>query len=125
MNLTAVLDHSALTALYQADPFFTGLYIEASRGTGRVLVPSVAALAAERQTPGTGRHATGLRFAESVAFTAAHAADAMAWPDVEWPVAHTAAIAWEAVRHGEPVTVLSLVPNLYTGTGIIPLDPTA
>ncbi|MFJ8663531.1 PIN domain-containing protein [Streptomyces sp. NPDC093795] len=125
MNLTAVLDHSALTALYQADPFFTGLYIEASRGTGRILVPSLAALAAERQVPGAGQHATRLRFFESVAFTAGHAVDAMAWPDAEWPVAHAAAIAWKTAREGEPVTVLSLVPDLYTATGIVPLDPTA
>ncbi|MER7539527.1 hypothetical protein ABTX77_32790 [Streptomyces sp. NPDC097704] len=124
MNLTAVLDHSALTALYRADPFFTGLYIEASRGTGRILVPSLAALAAERQAPGAGKHATGLRFSESVAFTAGHAVDAMAWPDAEWPVAHAAAIAWNAAREGEPVTVLSLVPDLYATTGIVPLDPT-
>ncbi|GGU12269.1 hypothetical protein [Streptomyces lateritius] len=125
MNLTAVLDHSALTALYQADPFFTGLYIEASRGTGRILVPSLAALAAERQVAGAGKHATRLRFSESVAFTAGHAVEAMAWSDVEWPVAHAAAIAWEAAREGESVTVLSLVPDLYTTTGIEPLDPTA
>ncbi|MEU9706178.1 hypothetical protein [Streptomyces sp. NPDC047981] len=124
MNLTAVLDHSALTALYQADPFFTGLYIEASRGTGRILVPSLAALAAERQVPKAGRHAVGLRFAENVSFTSVHAVEAMAWTDVEWPVAHAAAIAWEAAREGEPVTVLSLVPDLYSATGIVPLDPT-
>ncbi|MFE7113378.1 hypothetical protein ACFU98_44965 [Streptomyces sp. NPDC057575] len=48
MNLTVVLDHTALAALYRADPFFTGLYIEASRGTGRVIVPSLSVLAAER-----------------------------------------------------------------------------
>ncbi|MCD9904706.1 hypothetical protein LUR56_40565 [Streptomyces sp. MT29] len=47
------------------------------------------------------------------------------WPDAEWPVAHAAAIAWSATREGEPVTVLSLVPDLYTATGIVPLDPTA
>ncbi|MER7540061.1 hypothetical protein ABTX77_35575 [Streptomyces sp. NPDC097704] len=125
MNLTAVVDHSALIALYKADPFFTGLYIEASRGTGRILVPSLAALAAERRVPGAGRHATRLRFSESVAFTGEHATEAMAWPDVEWPVAHAAAIAWKVAREGEPVTVLSLLPGLYTPTGIVPLDPTA
>ncbi|WP_236242724.1 hypothetical protein [Streptomyces sp. CC228A] len=113
-----------MAALYQADPFFTGLYIEASRGTGRILVPSLAAIAAERQVPGAGKHATRLRFSESVAFTAAHADDAMAWPDTVWPVAHAAAIAWKAAREGEPVTVLSLVPDLYAATGIAPLDPT-
>jgi hypothetical protein len=48
VNLTAVLDHTALAALYRANPFFTSLYVEASRGTGRVLVPSLPVLAAER-----------------------------------------------------------------------------
>ncbi|MET7979930.1 hypothetical protein ABZW44_44525 [Streptomyces mirabilis] len=52
-----------------------------------------------------------------------HARDAMAWPSVEWPVAHTAAIAWQAVKTGEPVTVLSLEPQLYAGTGVPPLNP--
>ncbi|MFJ6076269.1 PIN domain-containing protein [Streptomyces sp. NPDC093065] len=124
MNLTAVLDHTALAALYRADPFFTGLYIEASRGTGRVIIPSLAVVGAERETAGAGRHAASLRFAESVPFSAAHAADAMGWPGVDWPVAHAAAIAWNAVKAGEPLTVLSLAPDLYTGTGITPLNPT-
>lgn len=124
MNLTAVLDHTALAALYRADPFFTGLYIEASRGTGRVLIPSLSVLAAERQVAGTGKHAVSLRFAESVSFSTAHAVDAMGWPNVEWPVAHAAAIAWQAAKEGEPLTVLSLEPELYAGTGITPLNPT-
>ncbi|MEU1534136.1 PIN domain-containing protein [Streptomyces fagopyri] len=124
MNLTAILDHTALTALYRADPFFTGLYIEASRGTGRVLIPSLSVLAAERRLAGAGRHAASLRFAESVPFTGQHAQDAMDWGTVELPVAHAAAIAWLAVKAGEPLTVLSLEPELYTGTGITPLNPT-
>jgi hypothetical protein len=123
MNLTAVLDHTALTALYRADPFFTGLYIEASRGTGRVLFPSLSVLAAERQVAGAGKHAASLRFAENVSFSTAHAVDAMGWPSVEWPVAHAAAIAWQAAKEGEPLTVLSLEPELYAGTGITPLNP--
>lgn len=123
MSLTAVLDHTALIALYRADHFFTGLYIEASRGTGRVLVPSLSIVAAERQTPGSGTHAASLRFAEQVPFTSKHALDAMAWPDAEWPVAHPAAIAWQGAKAGDPVTVLSLDPQLYAGTGIIPLNP--
>ncbi|MGX1025482.1 hypothetical protein RKD37_000079 [Streptomyces ambofaciens] len=123
MNLTAVLDHTALAALYQADPFFTGLYIEASRGTGRVIIPSLAVVAAERGTPGAGRHAASLRFAESVPFTAEHAVDTMGWPDTAWPVAHAAAIAWHAIKAGEPLTVLSFRPELYARTGITPLNP--
>ncbi|MEU7304875.1 hypothetical protein ABZ623_32380, partial [Streptomyces sp. NPDC007206] len=62
MNLTAVLDHTALAALFRADPFFTGLYIEASPGTGRVIIPSLSLLAAERQVAGAGKHAASLRF---------------------------------------------------------------
>ncbi len=111
MNVTAVLDHTALAALYRADHFFTGLYIEASRGTGRVVVPSLSMVAAERQVAGAGKHAASLRFAENVPFTAAHAVDAMDWTNVDWPVAHAAAIAWQAVRQGEPLTVLSLEPS--------------
>ncbi|MFF1651195.1 hypothetical protein [Streptomyces sp. NPDC058240] len=120
MNLTVVLDHTALTALYRADPFFTGLHIEASRGSGRVIIPSLSVLAAERQVTGAGWRAASLRFAESVPFTAAHAVD---WRAVHWPVAHAAAIAWHAVKAGEPLTVLSLEPELYAGTGITPLNP--
>jgi hypothetical protein len=48
----------------------------------------------------------------------------MAWPNAEWPVAHAAAIAWQAIKMGEPATVLSLAPELYAGTGITPLDCT-
>ncbi len=124
MSLTAVLDHTALAALYRADPFFTGLYIEASRGTGRILIPSLSVLAAERQVAGAGRHAAALRFAEGVPFSTSHALDALDWPGVDWPVAHPAAVAWQSVKAGEPVTVLSLEPELYAGTGITPLKPT-
>ncbi|GGP00741.1 PIN domain-containing protein [Wenjunlia tyrosinilytica] len=124
MNLTAVLDHTALAALYRADPFFTGLHIEASRGTGRVLIPSLSVVAAERRGAGAGRHAASLRFAEGVPFSTGHAVDAMDWPGVDWPAAHAAAIAWQAVKAGEPLTVLSLEPELYAGTGITPLKPT-
>ncbi|MEU6708998.1 PIN domain-containing protein [Streptomyces wuyuanensis] len=124
MNLTAVLDHTALIALYRADPFFTGLYIGASRGTGRVLVPSLSVLAAERQVAGAGKHAASLRFTENVPFSTAHAVDAMDRRNVDWPVAHAVAIAWQAVKAGEPLTVLSLEPELYAGTGITPLNPT-
>ncbi|MFF8946014.1 PIN domain-containing protein [Streptomyces sp. NPDC014864] len=124
MNLTAILDHTALSALYEADAFFTGLYIEASRGTGRLLIPSLSVLAAERRTPGAGMHAAALRFAESIPFTTDHARDAMAWPSAQWPAVHPAAIAWQAAKSGEPLTVLSTEPELYTGTGITPLNPT-
>ncbi|MER7578153.1 PIN domain-containing protein [Streptomyces sp. NPDC126514] len=124
MNLTAVLDHTALAALYRADPFFTGLYIEASRGTGRVIIPSLSILAAERKVAGAGKHAASLRFAENFPFTAVHSVDAMDWTNVDWPVVHAAAIAWQAIKAGEPLTVLSLEPELYVGTGITPLNPT-
>ncbi len=120
MSLTAVLDH---TALYRVDPFLTGLYIEASRGTGRALIPSLSILAVERRSPGAGTHAASLRFAENIPFTSVHALEVTAWPNAEWPVAHVAAIAWGAAKVGEPVTVLSLAPELYVGTGITPLGP--
>ncbi|MFE9628760.1 hypothetical protein [Streptomyces sp. NPDC006527] len=113
-----------MAALFRADPFFTGLYIEASRGTGRVIIPSLSMLAAERQVAGAGKHAAALRFAENVPFTTSHAVDAMDWSNVDWSVAHAAAIAWQAVKAGEPLTVLSLEPALYAGTGITPLNPT-
>ena len=62
-----------MAALYRADPFFAGLYIEASRGTGRVIILSLSMLAAEWQVAGAGRNAASLRFAENALFTAAHA----------------------------------------------------
>ncbi|MEU6895545.1 hypothetical protein ABZ934_27995 [Streptomyces sp. NPDC046557] len=123
MSLTAVFDHTALVALYRADPFFTGLYIESSRGTGRVLIPALSVLAAERAAAGAGAHAARLRFAEAVPFTAEHALDAESWPTTEWQVTHPAAIAWQAAKTGEPVTVLSLTPEAYEGTGVYPLNP--
>ncbi|MEU7103088.1 hypothetical protein AB0A66_32805 [Streptomyces longwoodensis] len=124
MNPTAVLDHTALAALCRANPFFTGLYIEASRGTGRVIIPSPSLLAAERLVAGTGKHATSLRFAEHIPFTAAHSVNTMDWGNADWPVAHAAAIAWHAIKAGKPLTVLSLEPELYAGTRITPLNPT-
>ncbi|MFE4336950.1 hypothetical protein ACFRQM_48845 [Streptomyces sp. NPDC056831] len=67
---------------------------------------------AERQVTGAGKHAASLRFAESVPFTAAHAVDAMDWRAVDWPVAHAAAIAWDAVKAGELNLSCMRVPAL-------------
>ncbi|MFD9235695.1 hypothetical protein ACFWB3_10485 [[Kitasatospora] papulosa] len=47
----------------------------------------------------------------------------MDWKDVDWPFAHAAAIAWHAAKAGEPLTLLSLEPEPYAGTDIIPLIP--
>lgn len=82
MNLTAVLDHTALAALYRADSFFTGLYIEASRGTGRVLIPSLSVLAAERQVAGAGKHAASLRSRR--AFRSPRRTRWMRWTGLTW-----------------------------------------
>ncbi|MBW8705610.1 hypothetical protein MBT84_38990 [Streptomyces sp. MBT84] len=70
-----------------------------------------------------GGRAASLRFAEQVPFTSLCALEAMAWPNTEWPVAHCAATARQAAKAGDPVTVLSLDPRLYAGTGIIPRNP--
>ncbi|MFI5987928.1 hypothetical protein ACIBEA_44665 [Streptomyces sp. NPDC051555] len=51
MNLAAVFDHTALAALYRADEFFTGLYIESSRGGGRVLIPALSVCGRLRNSP--------------------------------------------------------------------------
>jgi hypothetical protein len=48
--------------------------------------------------------------------------DVMDWKNVGWPVAHAAAIAWQAVKAGETLTVLSLEPELYAGTGMTSLN---
>jgi hypothetical protein len=50
-------------------------------------------LAAERQLAGAGKHAASVRFAKNVPFTAAYVVDAMGWRNVDWLVAHAAAIA--------------------------------
>lgn len=90
----------------------------------RGAMPLLSVPAAERQVAGAGRHAASLRFAENVPFTVAYVVDAMDRRHVDWPVAHAAAIPWQAVKAGEPLTVLSQEPELYAGTGITPLNPT-
>ncbi|MGW0754934.1 PIN domain-containing protein [Streptomyces sp. NPDC002814] len=120
---TVVLDHTCLVALHDGDEFFTGLYIEASHQRGRILVPSLCILAADRLRPGCGTYAASLRFTEEVPFTAGHAVEAMSWPRVEPGVAHAAAVAWQMAAAGEPVTVLSLRPEEYPFTSIQVLNP--
>ncbi|WP_251055418.1 hypothetical protein [Streptomyces sp. ISL-66] len=63
--------------------------------------------AAECATPGAGVHAARLGFAETGPFTGAHALDASSRPATDWAVTHPAAMAWQAAKAGEPVTVLS------------------
>ena len=48
----------------------------------------------------------------------------MDWKNVDWLLAHAAAVAWQAAKAGEALIVLSLGPELYAGTGITPLNPT-
>jgi hypothetical protein len=80
-------------------------------------------LAVERQVAGADQHAATPRFAENIPFTAAHAVETMDWKNVGRPVAHAAAIAWQALKAGEPLTVLSLEPGLHASTGTTPLNP--
>lgn len=120
---TAVLDHTALVALYDADEFFTGLYIEASHQRGHIVLPAACVWAAEVARPGAGAHASQLRHVEHLPLTTEHALQAAAWPRTHLAAAHPAAIAWEAGLAGTPVTVLSLQPEMYADTGITPLDP--
>ncbi|MGQ5656501.1 hypothetical protein [Streptomyces lannensis] len=83
----------------------------------------IPALAAARHLAGSGTHAASLRFAEQVPFTSIHVLEAMAWPNIEWPAAYCAAIARQAAKAGDPVTVLFLDRRLYAGTGVIALNP--
>ncbi|WP_425824873.1 PIN domain-containing protein [Streptomyces fractus] len=119
----AALDHTALIALYDADEFFTGLYIEASHQRGRIVIPAASVWAAELARAGAGTHAARLHHVEHRPFTTDHAVQAVAWPRTEIAAAHPAAIAWEAGLAGTPLTVLSLQPHLYASTGIMPLNP--
>jgi len=120
---TIVLDHSCLTALHEGDPFLTGLYVEASHQRGRILVPTLCILEADRLKPGCGAYAAGLRYVEAVPFTTAHALEALSWPRAEPAVTHTAAVAWCMAVAGEPVTVLSLRADAYGFAGVHALDP--
>ncbi|MEU9173977.1 hypothetical protein AB0D34_40485 [Streptomyces sp. NPDC048420] len=120
---TVVLDHTSLVALYEGDPFFTGLYVEASHQRGHILVPSLCVLASDRLKPGCGQYAAGLRYAQSVPFTTAHAVEVLSWPRAEPAVAHAAAVAWQMATAGEPVTVLSLRDEAYRFTGVQALNP--
>jgi hypothetical protein len=120
---TVVLDHTCLVALHEGDAFLTGLYIEASHQRGRILVPSLCVLVADRLKAGCGAYAAGLRYAEGVPFTTAHAVEVVSWPHAEPAVAHAAAIAWQMAMAGEPVTVLSLRDEAYRFTSVHALNP--
>ncbi|MHC5906129.1 PIN domain-containing protein [Streptomyces sp. S6] len=120
---TIVLDQTCLIALHEGDPFFTGLYVEASHQRGRILVPTLCILEADRLKPGCGTYAAGLRYTEHVAFTTAHALEALAWSRAEPAVAHAASVAWCMAVAGEPVTVLSLRADAYRFTSVHALDP--
>jgi hypothetical protein len=120
---TVVLDQTCLVALYEGDPFFVGLYVEASHQRGRILVPSLCVLAADRLKSGCGPYAAGLRYVDGIPFTTAHAVEAVSWPRADLAVAHVAAVAWQMATAGEPVTVLSLRDEAYQLTGIHALNP--
>lgn len=47
------------------------------------------------------------------------AVDITDWLSVDWPVAHTAATAWQVVKGLQPLTALSLEPELYAATGMV------
>ncbi|MFE0107104.1 hypothetical protein [Streptomyces sp. NPDC059009] len=120
---TAVLDHTCLTALHGADSFFIGLYIEASRGGGSIVIPALSAVVAEQAKQGVGSHALALRHTSVADFTGVHAQDAGKWARADWRILHPAALAVAAQRAGADWTLLSLDPALYEGTGVVPLNP--
>ncbi|MCX4673666.1 hypothetical protein OG453_44735 [Streptomyces sp. NBC_01381] len=126
MNLTVVLDHTALIGLFRGEEFFTSLYVEASHRRGHIIAPALSILTAERETPGAGTHAASRPFMTIAPFETANLRDSLTWPTtVPWAVVHPAALHWQALSQGETLHVISTAPELYAGTGVSPLNPYA
>lgn len=87
------------------------------------MIPALSATVADRHRPGTGADILGRRFTTVVGFTHAHALVAGAWRQADWRILHSAAAVIVARQAGDDVTLLSLGPDLYAGTGVSPLNP--
>ncbi|WP_425824690.1 PIN domain-containing protein [Streptomyces fractus] len=119
-----VFDHTCVTALVaEADPVLNSFYVEASYGNVELLVPALAAVAADRDKPGTGRHVVGARYTTVVPFEAGHVGRAAAWPQADWRALHPAALTLDLAARGHHAVLLSLDAGLYRGIDVTPLDP--
>ncbi|MGV9252859.1 PIN domain-containing protein [Streptomyces sp. NPDC003697] len=121
--IRVLFDHTCIKALAEGDEFFNGLYVEASYGYAEIVIPTLSAVAAERENPGAGRHVLDRRFTTVVDFASAHALVAGTWRQVDWRVLHPASSMIIARQAGEDTALLSLEPDLYAGTGVSPLNP--
>ena len=70
-----------------------------------------------------GQHVLSRRFTTVVDFTHAHALVAGAWRQADWRILHPAAAVLVGRQAGHDAALLSLDPDLYSGTGVSPLNP--
>ncbi|WP_406436620.1 hypothetical protein OHB14_61875 [Streptomyces sp. NBC_01613] len=121
--IRVLLDHTCIRALAEGDEFLNGLYVEASYGYAEIVIPALSATVAEREKPSAGQHILSRRFTTVADFAHAHALVAGAWRQADWRILHPAAAVLVGQQAGDDVTLLSLDPDLYAGTGVSPLNP--
>ncbi|MFG2795082.1 hypothetical protein [Streptomyces sp. NPDC048419] len=119
-----IFDHTCVTALVaEADQVLNSFYVEASYGHVELLVPALAAVAADREKPGTGQHVLGARYTTIVPFEPDHVRLAATWQQADWRAVHPAALYLDLTGRGHNAVLLSFEAELYRDTGITPLNP--
>ncbi|MEZ0092515.1 hypothetical protein [Streptacidiphilus sp. EB129] len=123
--IPAIFDHTALLALGAGYPALSGFVVDAAAGRAAVHVPALCLTAAEAQRQGVAEHVGALPGLdiEALDLSAVIAVGALIGDGIDWRIAHAVHASRPSAHHPTGLVVLSVQPDLYTGTGVDPIDP--
>ncbi|MBC7272253.1 hypothetical protein ACF09G_36310 [Streptomyces albogriseolus] len=128
-TIAVVLDHTTATALYDPKDAFSeavaAFYVQASAGLGTLYAPVVSMTAGDVERPGLLAYIAGLRFIEVEPFDTEAAASAteLLRSGHSWAAAHAIHAARPSAAFPSGRFLLTLVPEMYEGTGIQAVHP--
>lgn len=120
-----LMDHTALLALGAGHRQLSGLVVAAAEGEAIGHVPALSLAAAESGRAGLGEHIACLPGldVEPLDLVAALATGSLISDGADWRIVHAVHLARPSAEWPAGRVVLSLQPELYAGTGVVPVDP--
>ncbi|MFD3876084.1 hypothetical protein [Streptomyces sp. NPDC058623] len=127
--IAVVLDHTAVTALYDPKDSYNeavaAFYVQASGGLGTLYAPVLSLTVGNTERPGLLAYIHGLRFIEIEPFdtAAALAATELLHAGHSWAAVHAIHAARPSADFPAGRYLLTLTPESYEGTGVQAVHP--
>lgn len=123
--IAALLDHTALLALGAGYPALSGFVVDAAAGRVVVQVPALCVTAAQAERRGVAEHVGALPGldVEPLDLSSAIQVGGLIGQGIDWRIAQAVHASRPTAEHPRGRVVLSVRPDLYTGTEVNPIDP--